>query len=1216
MLGTIFNFETKRWFKNWQFYLYFTLFFALSFGLMAGATGYFDALTVTTSSNTVMNSPIAISSLMGGITTFLNFIIPVVIGTTVYRDFKYNTHTLLFAYPFNKFQYLIGKFLSGFLITFVITFSIGLGFLLATALPFANPDLLGPINLGAYFQSYLVLVLPNIFFMGAMIFMLTTLTRNQYIGFIFVIILLFIPGIISSLTAKVDDKFAASLFEPFGNQALAYVTKYWTIDEQNTLMIPLDDVIIYNRLIWIGVGILALIVTYFSFSFSQSPVTIGRKRKAERVTKNNFGSIIKINLPKVSYNYSFLSNLKTAIRLSKFEFSSIVKNWIFIILMIILVIFILISSVSLGEMYGTNTYPVTWKIIEVTSGSISLFLSILIYLFAGILLNNATASRMNLLIDSTAVPNWSLLLSKFIALVEMVCVVFLVGILSGVLIQAYLGYYNFELDQYFSEFFGLQLIDYVILILLSLFIQAFFRNYFIGFFIIFIVVQMLPFAIGKLGIEQAVFHLNSDPGYSYSDMDGYGTVRGYFYYKLYWLLFGFVLYGLTLLFWRRGILSNAKERIQLFVKRFKPAIAVPLIVTLLAFVGLGSALYYQEVKLEPYYTAQEYEKQQVDFEKKYKKFEKHAQPRIVDVKVDMDIYPNERNYKAVVNYVMVNKSDKAIDSLFINYGKNLKKITFGKDNKRVLNDTVMKFDIYRLNQPLNPGDSLKVQMVVENKSNTWLQDRSPIIQNGTFINNGMFPSFGYSDSAEIQDNDVRKKYNLAPRERMAATDDPEARKNTYISNEADWITFETTVSTAGDQTAIAPGYLQKQWQKDGRNYFHYKMDQKMLNFYAFNSARYEVKKEKWNNLNLEIYYHKVHEYNLDRMMDALKKSLAYYSENFGEYQHKQARIIEFPRTMGTFAQAFANTMPFSEAIGFIANVDEDDPEGVDYPFSVVSHEMAHQWWAHQVIGANVKGATLLSESLSEYSSLKVLEKEYGKFQMRKFLKDALDGYLSGRRSEWKEENPLMYNENQQYIHYNKGSLVLYAMSDYLGEKRFNDILKEYVAKVKFQEAPYTNSIEFVNHLKANTPANLQYLITDMFETITLYDNKVEKVEVKPLKNGKYQVDISFIVSKYRTSPKGTQIYKDAKGNTLTGKDDKKEVKSYPLNDYVEVGIFGEKTLKGNHEYENELHNKKYLINKVNNKVSIIVDKKPVEVGVDPYNKLIDRDSNDNRKKVN
>ena len=64
MLGTIFKFETKRWFKNWQFYLYFALFFALSFGIMAAATGYFDAFTATTASNMHSNSPIAISGLM------------------------------------------------------------------------------------------------------------------------------------------------------------------------------------------------------------------------------------------------------------------------------------------------------------------------------------------------------------------------------------------------------------------------------------------------------------------------------------------------------------------------------------------------------------------------------------------------------------------------------------------------------------------------------------------------------------------------------------------------------------------------------------------------------------------------------------------------------------------------------------------------------------------------------------------------------------------------------------------------------------------------------------------------------------------------------------------------------------------------------------------------------------------------------------------------
>src|SRR5690554_8206739 len=206
MLGTIFKFETKRWFKNWQFYLYFILFFALSFSVMASVLGYFDAFT----------------------------------ATTVYRDYKYNSHTLLFAYPFNKFQYLTGKFLSGFFVTILITLSIGLAFLVASVLPFANQDLLGPVKLGAYFQSYLLFVVPNIFFVGALIFMLVTLTRNQYIGFIFVIVLMLAQGLIGNLTNNVDDKFVASLFESYGNDALFYVTQYWTIEEQNTLMIPLE----------------------------------------------------------------------------------------------------------------------------------------------------------------------------------------------------------------------------------------------------------------------------------------------------------------------------------------------------------------------------------------------------------------------------------------------------------------------------------------------------------------------------------------------------------------------------------------------------------------------------------------------------------------------------------------------------------------------------------------------------------------------------------------------------------------------------------------------------------------------------------------------------------------------------------------------------------------------------------------------------------------
>ena len=526
----------------------------------------------------------------------------------------------------------------------------------------------------------------------------------------------------------------------------------------------------------------------------------------------------------------------------------------------------------------------------------------------------------------------------------------------------------------------------------------------------------------------------------------------------------------------------------------------------------------------------------------------------------------------------------------------------------------MNFDIYRLEKPLLPGDSIQMRFTVKNKPNDFFNDNSPVIYNGTFLNNSMFPSIGYSEQGELTDDDVRKKYGLKPKDRMASPMDSIARRNTYISSDSDWITFETTVSTAGDQTAIAPGYLTKKWTKDGRNYFHYKMDRPMLNFYAFNSAKYEVKKDKWKNVNIEIYYHKGHEFNVGRMIAAVKKSLDYYTVNFSPYQHKQVRIIEFPKTGGGFAQSFANTIPFSEAIGFIADVDDENPDAVDYPFSVTSHEVAHQWWAHQVIGANVQGATLLSESLSEYSSLKVLEHTYGKSQMRKFLKDALDKYLMGRTFESKKEQPLMFNENQQYIHYNKGSLVLYALSDFIGEQKMNAALKAYIKKVAYQEAPYTTSIELVNELKAATPDSLQYVINDMFETITLYDNRVSKATSKKLPNGKYQVDIEFQVSKYKADDTGKRIFKDAKGKTLTytKKGDKFATESYPLQDYVEIGVFNEQTIKGK-KRDKELYLKKVKINKINNSISVIVNEKPTEVGVDPYNKLIDTQSDDNRR---
>lgn len=1221
MFKHIFSFELRGWLKNWAFYLYLFIFFVLSFFMMAGAVGYFDSLVVTTSSMTYMNSPIGVNEFLTGLNQILYFLFPTIIGAGIYRDFKYEAHHILYSYPFTKTDYLLGKFLSAFTATFIISLVIGLGMYLATILPWANQSLLTTNHLWSYAQAYLFNVIPNMLLIGIIVFAVTTLSRSVYVGFVAVLAILILQGVLAGLSRDMDNKIMVALLDPSGAAAINYYTEYWTIDEVNHNNLPLQKWFLLNRLIWIGISGLFLVLLGRAFKFSQQAVSFNWfKKKGERVTKDNFVGLFKIELPKVNYDFSLSAQLKNLWNFTKIDFKHLAKNKVFMILAGLGILLMVSIASTATAMFGTSILPVTNIMLDLPGSTFSLVIIVITFLGAGLLVHRGELSRMNHLIDATAVPNWVLFASKYLALILIQGTLLLVIMAGGILIQAYNQYYQFEIDLYLKSLLGIEWVRYIIWAGLALAVQTFFKNYIVGFFVL-LLFYMFGGQISRLGIEQTIFFFNRLPSPSYSNMNGYGSsLPRYFIYAFYWLLFIGFLSGLTALFWRRGVVGGIKERWFYAKKRMKPVVVVPALICLFGFLALGGYLYYENTVMHPYYSAKEREQMRVDFEKKYKKYEDMAQPRITDVKVDLDLYPKTRDFEARGKFLMENKTGVAIDSLLVNLSDSyISEIEIDRADLK-WKDTLYGLSVYKFRQPLDSGQTVQLSFTIKNKPNTVLRSNSPVMYNGTFMNNMYFPSLGYSSGREIADTETRKKYGLPPKERMAEQTDMKARQNTYISDDADWITFETTVSTSEDQIAIAPGYLQKEWTENGRRYFHYSMgEQKILNFYAFNSARYEVVKDKWKDINLEIYYHKGHEYNLDRMMNGLKKGFDYFTKEFSPFQFKQMRILEFPSTMGTFAQSFANTVPFSEGIGFIADVDDEDENAVDYPFSVTAHELAHQWWAHQVIGANVQGATMLSESLAEYSSLKVLEHEYGKGQMRKFLKDALDRYLMSRRFESKKEKPLMYNENQQYIHYNKGSLVFYALSEYMGEQNMNKVLSEYIDEVAFQYPPYTTAGELVEKLKAAAPDSLQYLIHDMFETITLYDNYVEKADYKELDNGKYEVNIKAVISKYHADERGKRLYADVKNDSLVATNDKdKEVKSLPLNDYIEVGVFGEKdtdNVKGKSSGEKILYLEKLKVTEINNDFKIIVDEKPVEVGVDPYNMLIDTKSSDNRKKL-
>jgi hypothetical protein len=204
--------------------------------------------------------------------------------------------------------------------------------------------------------------------------------------------------------------------------------------------------------------------------------------------------------------------------------------------------------------------------------------------------------------------------------------------------------------------------------------------------------------------------------------------------------------------------------------------------------------------------------------------------------------------------------------------------------------------------------------------------------------------------------------------------------------------------------------------------------------------------------------------------------------------------------------------------------------------------------------------------------------------MKRFLKYELDSYLVGRATERKKEMPLYRNENQAYIYYRKGSLAMYELQDAIGEDAVNRALAAYIGKVAYQEPPYTTSRELLAEYRAVTPPEYQYLIADLFETITLYENRAVSATYREKGAGKYEVTLKISAKKLRADEGGTQ-------------------KEEPMDDWVDIGVLGPD--------DKPIYLRKHRIRSGDATLVIEVAEKPVRAGIDPVVKLIDRRPDDN-----
>src|SRR5580704_5768224 len=1179
-------FEIRFWLRSWMLWIFLFIVGAAILGMVSSD----EMLAGVDLSNTYRNAPFAIAFHYASIGVFTLLITGIFVNFSALRGFSYNTHQMVFLTPVSRRDLLLGRFFGATLISTIPLLGVSLGILLGKYMPWADRERWEAVNWTAHLKGILLFALPDTFATAAILFAVAVVWRKEIASFVAVIVLVVARSLTFLLFPDPQREGIRSLLDPFGQRTFAVVTKYWTVADKNTLSISFSGLLLWNRLIWIAVGCAAFALAYSRFSFAE------RRTKSKALAQDEEVALVRVASPTPQPQ---LTSSSWAKFLGSFQihFRAMARNTAFVVVIMIACVFCILVLAFAASLTNTQAFPVTYWVVDQIREALNFLLIVVITYFAGALVWKDRDDRIDEIADATPTPEWVSYGARLVTLIAMVMVIEAMALLAGIVDQALHGYYRFQFGLYVHELLVRDASHFVFLAILAFFFQALAPNKYVGYFAFIAFYCLNTFLWQPLNVATYLVQFGERPNVIYSDFFGDAPYRSAWnWFTLYWLLFCVLLAIATVMFWPRGKQDRWQSRRRNAARRFSSGWKAATAVSLLSFTACGAWICYNTEVLNPLLGPKDLERIQADYEKSYKPFAKTPQPHVRSVKYAVDIFPSSRNLNIRGEEVIDNPYSNPIEEIHFSLCPHYDSSIDIPGAALVKDDIRLSYRIYRFASPLQPGEERTLRFTMKSKNHGFENNVSntDIVQNGTFLDNLDAPVIGYMRSRELGDPVERKKYGLQEVDLMPAlerncTDDC---RDIYISGHSGWADISTIISTTPDQIAIAPGSMVREWQQDGRRYFEYKLDHPSLNFYSFNSGRYEVAREDWNGIKLEVYYLKEHPWNVPRMMNSMKKSLDYYIKNFGLYEHKEARIIEFPR-VATFAISFPGTMPYSESIGFIANLNH--PDDIDYVFYVVAHEMAHQWWAHQVIGANMEGATVLSETLAQYSSFMVMEKEYGRDLMRKFLTLEMDNYLRSRGQERLKERPLLTVESEQgYIHYAKGGVVLYYMKEMIGEDAVNRALHNLIRRYAYAPPPYPASYALVDALREQTPPNLQYLIKDLFEDITLFSNRTLEAKAVKRVDGKYDVTINVEARKFKA---------DATGN-------ESEV---PVDDWIDIGAFA-KPARGR-KYGDTLYRERMHITQRNSTFTFTTAQLPEKAGIDPFALLIDRIPEDNLQNV-
>lgn len=1105
-------------------------------------------------------------------------------GNAAVRDLETRMYPLLYSSPIGRHLYLGGRFLAAFVLGSIVMTAIPIGVFVAGLFPLEHPELSGPINAGAYLTTYLLLLLPNTFFVTAFMFAVSVLNRKGMLSYLVAtIIAVIVLASWQMLGSQQDNWKLASLADPLGLSIIMEFKKVWSADQKNTLLPGIEIATILNRVLWFGLSGGMLLITYLKFRPSTSSTEkkkVAKHKGSEPAIESHHYNAAQVALPRVSKSFDLSTRLLQICTVARESFRLIVFGWGWMALSCIFLFVVLTGSMWFSDYYEIPEMPVTGHLLgsleNVKEHGIWLVIPLLIIYYAGELVWRERDARLNDIIGSAPVPASVSFIGKFTGLILALVVMQLIVMIAGILLQISLGYYNFQIPVYLEILFGLRLVDYILFAALAFALHIILNQKYLA-HLISVLFYLFTMFGPELGIESGLLLYAFDPGWSYSDMrelDPY--MKPWFYFKIYWAAWAALLMVVSALLWPRGTENDFRNRLR---RATSPGMRVLAGLSLL-ILAMGGIIYYNTWFLYPETAPVESLEWKAAYEKRYEKYRDNPQPTPTRVKLNVDIYPSEGSADLKGNYVLVNRTVSLIDTLFISTAPEVEnhKLSWDRPMKSQDVNEELNFRMYILQEPLLPGDSLQLEFNVTYNPKGFpnIGMHTVVVKNGTWFGDAWLPAIGYQGNREIFNASDRKEQGLEPKSFL----EPESE-----SSDEKRIAFEAIIGTDKGQIAVAPGKFMKSWTEGDRSYFHYATEHPINNKLGFFSSDYEVHNAQWISdsgkvVDIFILHDPQHTHNLERMIKGVQASFNYMNSELGTYPHREIRFTEVPGyNKGLFA--YPTTILYRE--GFALLKPAEDPRGIDIVFATVAHEVSHQWWGAQVSPAPIKGAALITESLAWFSAFEIVERSLGNETFAKLIDMARDDYFSPQE---RAADPLL-QASQTSLIYRKGPLALYALREYIGKEQMRLALQTFYKKYSTGDHAKPVPSDLYKELQAVTPDSTRYLLHDLFATNTFWQLKTENVVAAKTASGKWKVTMDVVARKFTVDQQGNET-------------------DVEMNDWVQVGVFPDLELT-----QAPLYLRPLRIRSGEQTIEVEVSQKPHVAGIDPNHLLIDLQRWDN-----